>query len=113
MTLTAGARFTDEEKRFDINSNPNPIASGVLSSEGVAAAGIPRRLHTALLTPRFAAQYQLTPDIMFFASTTRGFKSGGWNARGENSASDTAFQPEKIWSEELGMRSTFFDDRCA
>jgi iron complex outermembrane receptor protein len=111
VTLTAGARFTDEEKRFDINSNPNPIASGVLSSEGVAAAGIPRRLHTALLTPRFAAQYQLTPDIMFFASTTRGFKSGGWNARGENSASDTAFQPEKIWSEELGMRSTFFDNR--
>ncbi len=117
ITLTAGARFTDEIKRFDVNSNPtvapfpNNAIIGTLSSAGVAAAGIPRELHSALVTPRFAAQYQLTPDIMLFASTTRGFKSGGWNARGESSASDTAFAPEKIWSEELGVRSSWFNDR--
>jgi iron complex outermembrane receptor protein len=117
LTFTAGARFTDETKRFDVNSDPevapfpyNAI-EGTLSSAGLAAAGIPRRLHSALVTPRFAVQYQYTPDIMFFASTTRGFKSGGWNARGESSAADTAFAPEKIWSEELGMRSSWFDNR--
>jgi iron complex outermembrane receptor protein len=117
VTLTAGARFTNETKRFDVNSDPvvapidNALIIGNLSSQGVAAAGIPRELHSALVTPRFAAQYQLTPDIMFFASTTRGFKSGGWNARGEASADDTAFKPEKIWSEELGMRSSWFENR--
>jgi iron complex outermembrane receptor protein len=117
VTLTAGARFTDEVKRFDVNSDPlvapfpNNAIIGQLSSQGVAEAGIPRRLHSALVTPRFAAQYQLTPDIMFFASTTRGFKSGGWNARGESSAADTAFKPEKVWSEELGMRSSWFENR--
>ncbi len=117
ITFTAGARFTDETKRFDVNSDPvvappaNRALLGHLSSLGLGLAGIPHKLHTALLTPRFAAQYQLTPDIMFFASTTRGFKSGGWNARGEASANDTAFKPEKIWSEELGMRSSWFDNR--
>jgi iron complex outermembrane receptor protein len=117
LTLTAGARFTDEVKRFDINSDPvvagfpNTLIIGNLSSEGLAAAGIPREQHSALVTPRFAAQYQVTPDLMFFASTTRGFKSGGWNARGESSAADTAFAPEKIWSEELGMRSEWFDKK--
>jgi iron complex outermembrane receptor protein len=117
ITFTAGARFTDETKRFDVNSDPevapfpNNAIEGTLSSAGLAAAGIPRRLHSALVTPRFAAAYQFTPDIMFFASTTRGFKSGGWNARGESSAADTAFAPEKIWSEELGMRSSWFDNR--
>ena len=108
LTFTAGARFTDETKRFDVNSNN---VGGTISSQGLAAAGIPRTQHTALVTPRFAAQYQLTPDIMLFASTTRGFKSGGWNARGESSAADTAFKPEKIWSEELGVRSSWFDNR--
>ena len=117
ITLTAGARFTDEIKRFDVNSDPatatfpNNLIEGTLSSAGLAEAGIPRALHSALVTPRFAAQYQWTPDIMFFASTTRGFKSGGWNARGEASADDTAFKPEKIWSEEVGMRSSWFDNR--
>jgi iron complex outermembrane receptor protein len=117
ITLTAGARFTDETKRFDVNSNPvvapfpyNAI-EGVLSSQGLAAAGIPHMIHTALVTPRFAAQYQLDPDVMFFASVTRGFKSGGWNARGESSSADTTFLPEKDWTEELGVRSSWFDNR--
>lgn len=117
VTLTAGIRFTDEVKRFDVNSDPvvarfpNNLIIGHLSSAGLSAAGIPHAQHTALPTPRFAAQYQYTPDVMFFASITRGFKSGGWNARGESSAADTNFAPEKVWSEEVGMRSDWFDKR--
>jgi len=117
LTLTAGIRFTDEIKRFDVNSDPvvapfpNNLIIGHLSSAGLAAAGIPHRQHTALPTPRFAAQYQYDPDLMFFASITRGFKSGGWNARGESSAADTNFAPEKVWSEEIGMRSEWLNRR--
>jgi iron complex outermembrane receptor protein len=108
LTFTAGARFTDEIKDFAVNSDS---PGGTISTSGLVVAGIPLSQHVGLVTPRFAAEYQLTPDIMFFASTTRGFKSGGWNARGESSAADTAFGPEKIWSEELGVRSSWFDNR--
>jgi iron complex outermembrane receptor protein len=108
FTFTAGARFTDEVKNFAVNSDS---PGGSLSTAGLVAAGIPLKQHVGLLTPHFGAQYQATQDIMFFASTTRGFKSGGWNARGESSAADTAFGPEKIWSEEVGMRSSWLDNR--
>ena len=41
---------------------------------------------------------------MLFASATRGFKSGGWNARGTSSAVLTSFGIEKIWSYKAGWR---------
>jgi iron complex outermembrane receptor protein len=44
-----------------------------------------------------------------YASATRGFKSGGWNARGTTPDQIQPFRPEKIWSYELGLRSELIE----
>ena len=44
---------------------------------------------------------------MLYASVTRGFKSGGFNAL----ADQGAFQPEYIWAYELGIKSDWLDHR--
>ncbi len=48
---------------------------------------------------------------MGYASPTRGFQSGGWNARDTVATALEPFGPETLWSYELGMRGDFFDDR--
>jgi len=113
FTLTVGGRYTDETKEVAFTPNPNPrIATPIanrVSSANLVAAGIPLELNTKLFTPRVALKYDINPDVNVFASATRGFKSGGWNARGTTSVANQAFNPEKVWAYEAGLRSEWFD----
>ena len=52
------------------------------------------------VTPKFGIVYHWTDEIMTYATVSRGFKSGGFGA------SDLlpAFNPEKIWAYEAGIK---------
>ena len=65
-------------------------------------------------TPKTTLSYQARTDLLFYATVARGYKSGGWDT---SAASDfgsspaevskhlaTPFQPEKVWSYELGSK---------
>lgn len=115
LKLTAGIRYTDEEKTLQVADNrplaltPNPATR--LDTANIAAAGIPTGLDTELWTPRFAVNYTPNDDILLFASATRGFKSGGWNARSTAPALVLPFGAEKVWSYEAGVKSEWLDNR--
>ncbi len=111
LTLTAGVRYTDEEKDFGITDNGNPLAGNVFGSRDIEALGIPLKQDESMVTPRFAIEFEATDDFMVYASATRGFKSGGWNARGTAAATLTPFSSEKIWNYEGGIRSEWFDNK--
>jgi len=131
LTLTAGIRYTDETKRFSIRDNRPQVgvnAAGSATCFGPAqfapslclndanlfaanGARIPLRQKTKLWTPRFAANYKPNSDLLLFASATRGFKSGGWNARGTAPGELLPFDPEKAWSYEAGFKADLFDRR--
>ncbi len=87
------------------STNPNP-GDPVLVEQ---YANIPRNQSVEKLTPRFALQYTVDDQLNFYGSVTKGFKSGGWNARGTAPVLDQPFAPEKVWSYELGMRSEWYD----
>jgi iron complex outermembrane receptor protein len=110
LTLTAGARYTSEKKRFTVDPNANPALAGVpYDTDDISALGIPTRQKVSLLTPRFAVEFRPDRDFMMFASATRGFRSGGWNARALSAETFLVFGPEKVWSYEAGVRSELFD----
>ena len=119
LTLTAGIRYTDEKKTLNAQDNravcavAAPGATCLFNANIVAANGrvIPKTLTTKLWTPRFALNYEPNEDILVFASATRGFKSGGWNARATNPTQLLPFDPEKVWSYETGLKAQFFDNR--
>ena len=125
LTLTAGARWTKEEKTFAIEdfkpglvgNNPfnNVLAfpaapDAELSTANLEAFGIDTELEESILTPRVAAQYRLTETFMAFVSYTEGFKSGGWNARGNSAAELVPFEPERVHTWEAGFRSDWLDN---
>ena len=112
-TVTLGGRYTDETKKVDFVANTNPnvttAAAALVTSANMAANGIPLSLNTKLFTPRLAIKYDINTDVNVFASATRGFKSGGWNARGTSAVANQPFLPEKVWSYEAGLRSEWLD----
>ena len=59
------------------------------------------------------AQYQFTNDVMGFAQFSTGYKGGGFNGRVNETLPQTltAFDPEKVDSYEVGLKSTWFDRR--
>jgi iron complex outermembrane recepter protein len=120
LTLTAGIRYTDETKTFTIRDNRATCTGAVTlpatcldNANMVAPSGvrIPTRQSAKVWTPRFAVNFKASDDVLLFASATRGFKSGGWNARGTASSQLLPFGPEKVWSYEAGIKSDLFDRR--
>lgn len=106
LTVTIGARYTNEKKTVGVTPNQNPAIFGVpYGSAQISAVGIPLKDRTEQLTPRIAIEYRPAQDVMLFASATRGFRSGGWNARALTAENFRQFGPEKVWSYEAGFRT--------
>lgn len=104
LGLTAGIRYTDEDK----------IASVFVISPITGITYVPRQTLSdrwRAWTPRFAIDYRVSGQFLVYASASRGFKSGGFNGRPSNQASLTTFDPETVWSYEVGVKSQFLDRR--
>lgn len=72
-------------------------------------------------TPKATLAYQVQDNLMLYATGAKGYKSGGWDTSassdyGKPSAEvaqhlATAFQPEQVWSYELGAKYLSSDRR--
>lgn len=117
LTATAGVRYTDEKKTIAMRDQRDPrvdsLFDGVstrVDTENIAHF-YPTSATTRRWTPRIALNYKATDDVMFFASYTEGFRSGGWNARGGSAQTTNFFGPEEVSSFELGAKTQWLDDR--
>jgi iron complex outermembrane receptor protein len=126
-SATAGIRYTDEEKEFDFSDNRpqcqvDPLPATCLDSRNFAAVDldgdpstapieIPLDQREKLWTPRFVLNYEASDDMRFYASATRGFKSGSQAARATQVRLLLPVGPEKLWSYELGARTEWLDRR--
>jgi iron complex outermembrane receptor protein len=118
LKLTGGIRYTDEEKTFSIADNrPACAPASCLSNANLAVnlpsgrLAIPTTQRAKVWTPRFVVNYKFDKDTLVYASATRGFKSGGWNARGTANNTLLPFDPEKVWSYEAGVKADFMQNR--
>jgi len=111
LTATAGLRQTWEEK------------DGHFIGRKVSGPGLPPPLAANYdvraskkwnaLTPRFALDYQMTPDALVYASATRGFKSGGFQGLAGSAVSQsTPYDPEYAWSYEGGFKTQWWDRKA-
>ena len=96
LRLTAGLRYSYETKDFDFRVFFN----------GAAVDGASPTASFKAWTPKFSIDYDIAPDVMAYASATRGFKSGGFQL-----GDGRPFLPEYLWSYEGGLKSTLFDRR--
>jgi iron complex outermembrane recepter protein len=104
FSITAGLRYTDDKK--EVTREVLHHRSGVVVAplETVSDSW-------GAVTGRLGIEYQWTGDAMTYASVARGYKGGGINARGFNTEEFVPFDPEYLWTYEIGLRSDLMDNR--
>ena len=67
-------------------------------------------------TPRVSVSYDFTEELTGYGSISQGFKSGGWDMRGDAflvPQTINGYDPETVTAYELGLKGTAFDRRLS
>ncbi|MBN2971519.1 TonB-dependent receptor [Roseomonas aeriglobus] len=111
--LTAGLRYTDERKAYDVRFLTAPATVLVLPDGRIAQRRIRDRWTD--VSPRVALDYRVSDDVMLYASHAKGFRSGSFDGRARNIGfvldRQGAIAPETVWSSEVGVKSDWFGRR--
>ncbi|WP_337188421.1 TonB-dependent receptor [Phenylobacterium sp.] len=106
-----GARYVWEKKDGVINHTNSPGTNAAFQAlfgpNPIGAVERSEEKFTWLLS----TQYDLTPDIMAFASVSTGYKAGGFNARRQAPTAPVQFEPESSIDYQLGLKSQLLDRR--
>ncbi|MEM6433770.1 MAG: TonB-dependent receptor [Cyanobacteria bacterium P01_D01_bin.115] len=106
LTLTAGVRYESFNGTLDRLENTFTPPGGPTFTT-FSASSIEQ--DTNIWLPRFVAEYRFNPDVMVYGSIARGYRPGGVNFRGD--ATTLTFEAEKSWNYEIGLKSSWLDDR--
>ena len=131
LTLTAGIRYTDDQKEGDsrvaLFVDPTISVDSEISLaqrlEAVAGSGdcpppgpctstIPVEQKFDAWGGKLGLDYRLNDDHLLFASYSRGFKSGSFDLRGVaafQGTADSPTEPEFLDAYEIGFKSAFND----
>ncbi len=104
---TLGLRYTYEKKDYFRTTSTFSTAFPLL--DGTFAFDIDDSW--SAFTPSFTIDYKATDDVLLYGSLARGFKSGGFNGRANSPADVSVFDPEYVWTWEVGAKSTLADNR--
>ncbi len=111
--LTAGLRYTSEEKSFKRVQEFYP-ADQTFPPElgtGLQVTNIDVDDDWEMFTPKLGVDYQFDDDAMAYASISKGFKSGGFDGRSNDEFGATPYDEETLWAYELGIKSKLWQQR--
>lgn len=109
LTLTAGLRYENTNATLEsLERTFTPQGGDAITT--FSASDVEQTSNAVL--PRFVAQYRFNPNIMAYGSVSRGFKPAGVNPRA-NSDVTLTFEEERSWNFELGVRSSWLNNRLA
>ncbi|MEZ5571505.1 MAG: TonB-dependent receptor [Halioglobus sp.] len=110
FSTTLGLRYTYEQKDFNGSQISDPKTAFTIPPIVGPDVYYDETRNDDDLSPTLIGRYFFTPDIMTYASISRGFKSGGFNQRRELEGNNGEFDPETATNYELGWK-TSSDDR--
>jgi len=135
LNLTTGVRFTHDKRDFSWYTPPRIAPQLDTTLSALAAIGVLPLIEAQLppgislnqniyftdpsalnhpvglnrswndTSPRVVLDYKLTPDVMVYASATKGYQAGGFNAL----QIGTVYKPQTVRNYEAGIKSWFAD----
>ncbi|MEH6592782.1 MAG: TonB-dependent receptor, partial [Halioglobus sp.] len=113
FSATLGMRYTYEKKEREGSQTSDPVPPGGVDLPPIAGPDIEydNDRSDSNVSPSFNLRYFFSPDIMGYASVSRGFKSGGFDQRRVAVGDDGQFDEEIATSYELGWKTTLYDRR--
>ena len=125
VKLTAGARWTHDNKKFSSQVYYTELGNGYSGGTGTNVYDPPLldydfRAGTVgelaertddLFSGKLQIDWKPGPDTLFYASASRGVKGGGFNANlaGTVTNDDTPFKDEYLYAYEIGSKLELFD----
>jgi outer membrane receptor protein involved in Fe transport len=134
LTLTVGARYTEEKKDGHREMNIRELANSTIGSGDIVSDPTAAILYDvgfaiqneqsslspeghnltssrdeSSFTPLINVQYKISNNVMTYVSASTGFKAGGFDARGNNIDS-WEFEEEEATSFEYGIKSSLLDN---
>ncbi len=136
LNITFGARYSEDEKEIEWDA-PLVQADGAVAFGGAGfslpgliqfvdangnfdASQAKRDDNWNDFSPRFVVDYALADDAMIYASISKGYKSGGFNSTPNPDLTSglavtpeatASVDPEEVVNYEIGIKSTWFDNR--
>lgn len=118
LTLTAGLRFTHEDKdgsfrRFlspDSRGNRDLLTAGQQAQFQLTDLAFEAKLKSDALSGLVTLGYKVTPDALLYATYSHGSKSGGLNITA-GGASRPVVAPETVDAFEIGLKSQLLQNR--
>ena len=119
LSASLGGRYTNDDKEGGVYRQNFTGLYSPLFGNNAAIPGLVRSDYTNdrsfdQFTPRASVSYKFTDSLTTYASYAEGFKSGGFDMRGDVVLTpDTVngYEPESVSSYELGVKGFLFDDR--
>jgi len=101
-TIGLGGRYTREDKDYfrttstftDLLGNADPAFQFVDAGRWNS------------FTPSLTVDYAASDDVHLYGRLAKGFKSGGFNGRANTPPDVSAFDPETVWTAELGAKTS-------
>lgn len=112
-SLSAGLRYTREKKTADVLNRG--YSDATYTTPISVVADFNDSVTFTNLSPKVSLDWRVAPDVLLYASASRGFKSGGFNIRANAVAvprSARPFDDEKVDSFEIGSKMAFLDQRA-
>ncbi|MNQ52512.1 Colicin I receptor precursor [compost metagenome] len=98
LTLTAGGRYSYEEKRYKNQPLFFPVSKTYEDDWDN-------------FSPKLSANYKFNPDMMGYLTWSKGFRAGGYNGRAGSFSSVGPYASETVESFEAGLKSELFNRR--
>jgi len=123
LKLAAGVRWTYEHRMGGHAHEPyttppgptGPANPGYWTTDnGVDSLGVTTDtlFTSSTWAPRVTLSYQATEDLLLFGGWTRGFKSGGFNARSVTAETWNPYDDQTVDSFEAGFKSDLWDKKA-
>ena len=120
--VSLGARATRDHKRANVfrltylGAVRTPYQGGPARAPFATNTNYSAERTFSQFTPRLSASYELTDDLNTYVSYSKGYKSGGWDMRGDKSLTpqtDLGYEPEVVDAYEVGLKGYAFDRRLS
>jgi iron complex outermembrane recepter protein len=117
LSVSAGTRFTRDRRGGTVYRQTFIGLRSPLFGNAAAVPGLLRSNYTnardfEAWTPRLSVSYEFMPNLTGYAAWSRGFKSGGFDMRGDvvlTPRTVNGYNPEDVDSYEVGLKGSFFD----
>ena len=110
LRISGGARYTSEEREFSgggdfVGDPPNSFgfAPFISGKDGWKA-----------WSPKITLDYRVMNGVLVYGTVSKGFRSGGFNGQSTGTTNPNLFSydPEFVTNYELGVKSSFWDQRA-